>query len=104
MKNSLFIGKLFGIKLYVHWIFSLLIAYVTWSAGLGLILWSIALLIFVFICILLHGPGHALTRKAYGVIAKHITLLPIGGRAQVESLPKVLEAGNIEELILFKAV
>lgn len=91
MKSSLFFGKIFGIKLYVHWTFSLLIAYViwsAWSAGLGLILWSIALLISVSICIVLHEFGHALTAKRYRVTTKHIILLPIGGVAQLESLPK----------------
>ena len=91
MKNSLLLGKIFGIKLYVHWTFSLLIAYViwsAWSAGLGLILWSIALLISVSICIVLHELGHALTAKKFRVPTKHVILLPIGGVAQLESLPK----------------
>lgn len=90
MNSSLFLGRLAGIKVYVHWTFLLLIAYIVfqnWENGWADSLFSIGLVIGVFTCVVLHELGHALSARRYGIGTHNITLLPIGGVAQLESMP-----------------
>lgn len=82
-----------GIKVYVHWTFLLLIGYITFTAaaagkGMVEILGDIAMVLIVFLCVVLHEFGHALTAQRYGVNTKDITLLPIGGLANLERMPE----------------
>jgi Zn-dependent protease/CBS domain-containing protein len=93
MKGSLFIGRYSGIGVFIHWTFSLLILYFIISGiyrGLSStqISWTILFVLSVFLCVVLHEFGHALSARNYGIKTKHITLLPIGGVAQLESLPE----------------
>ncbi len=88
------LGTFFGISLYVHWTFSLLIAYViyaTWSTGAvpAMIAFSVAQLLAVFLCVTLHEYGHALSARRYDVGTHDITLLPIGGVARLKRIPQV---------------
>jgi len=93
MKGSLFIGRYAGIGVFIHWTFSILII---WFVGSGIvkglstyqILWTILFVLSVFACVTLHEFGHALAARRYGIKTKHITLLPIGGVAQLESMPE----------------
>lgn len=93
MKYKLFIGKISGIKIFVHWTFALLIAYVVYNdikAGLGTteILWSVAFIFALFGCVTLHELGHSLTAQRYHIKTRDITLLPIGGVASLEAIPE----------------
>jgi Zn-dependent protease/predicted transcriptional regulator len=93
MKGSFKLGKIAGIGLFIHWTFSLLIlfiVYVNYKAGQNLtqILWSILFILCIFITVLMHELGHALTAKNFGIKTKDITLLPIGGLARLERLPE----------------
>jgi len=88
------LGTFFGIGLYVHWTFALLIAYVvyvTWASGAGgaMVAFSVAQLLTVFICVTLHEYGHALAARRYDVGTHDITLLPIGGVARLKRIPRV---------------
>jgi Zn-dependent protease len=90
MRGSLRIARVFGIDIGVHWTFPLLIAWIAYrSAGMGLVptLVAIAFVLLIFLCVVLHELGHALTARAFGVQTRHITLLPIGGVAALERMP-----------------
>lgn len=92
-KGSLSLGSVKGIQLFVHWSFLLLLIYAAfsvWQAGGSLrdIASYIIVLLSVFVCVLLHELGHALTAKRYGIDTTDITLLPIGGLARLTRIPE----------------
>lgn len=93
MKWSLNLGRVFGIKVLVHWTFLLLIAWVVYvelSSGgdWNSVVTTIVFVLTVFACVVLHELGHALTARSYGVPTQKITLLPIGGVASLERMPE----------------
>lgn len=89
---SINLFRIFGIQLAVHATFFLLLAYVAydgWRRGgqIGLV-WQVWLTIFFFLCVVLHELGHSLTARAYGVKVPRILLLPIGGMAEMDRIPR----------------
>jgi Zn-dependent protease/predicted transcriptional regulator len=92
MKGSLKIARIAGIDVFLHWTFALLLVYILFvnyragSTGSEL-LWSIAFILTIFFIIVLHELGHALTARRFNIKTKGITLLPIGGVAQLERMP-----------------
>src|SRR5947207_13858710 len=93
MKWSLFIGKISSIKIYIHWTFLILILWIIQSEvvrhqGINLILLNLGFVLLVFLCIVLHELGHALTAKRFNIKTKDIILLPIGGVARMEGFPE----------------
>ena len=101
MKNSLFIGRIAGIKLFMHWTFPLIIFWIIFSnlsRGLNTeqVTWAVAFILALFICVILHELGHALAARRYDIQTKDITLFPIGGVARMEKMPDK----PIQELIV----
>lgn len=93
MKYSLYLGKVSGIRISVHWTFLILIIWIVMSnlrSGLGFneILWSITFVLTIFVCVILHELGHALTAQRFKIKTREISILPIGGVAQLESIPE----------------
>ena len=93
MKWTLNLGKVSGIKISVHWTFILLLFWfvmISWKAGHDVTqsFWSLIFILSIFVCVVLHELGHALTAKRYGCKTQDITLLPIGGIARMEKLPE----------------
>jgi Zn-dependent protease/predicted transcriptional regulator len=93
MQYSLQLGKVFNIKVQVHWTFILIILWIIYinlksGANFVQIIWAIAFILCLFICVILHELGHALAAKKYNIKTKDITLLPIGGVARLESMPE----------------
>jgi Zn-dependent protease len=86
------VGRLFGIRVYVHWSCLLLILLVLGSGldqtSLPRALIGAALVPFVFACVLLHEFGHCLMARVYGIRTRDVTLYPIGGVARLEGLGK----------------
>lgn len=92
MKWSLRIARVAGIDVFVHWTFVLLIGWIVISnlgAGrtVGESMWSVWFVLLLFVCVVLHEYGHALTGRRYGIKTKNIVLLPIGGVANMEKMP-----------------
>lgn len=90
---SLHLGTYAKIPVYIHWSFGFIffyIAFLSYKDGLDLdsFLFQIALVPFIFFCIVLHEYGHALTARKYGVQTKDIIIFPIGGVARLERIPK----------------
>ncbi len=93
MKWSLLLGRVAGIRILVHWTFVLLLGWVAMSeaqrgSDLFTTLLAMGFILAVFLCVVLHELGHALTAKRYGIKTKMITLLPIGGVASLERMPE----------------
>jgi Zn-dependent protease len=93
MKWSLNLGRIAGIKILVHWTFIFLLGWIIFTemkrgSDLATTLLSLAFVLTIFLCVVLHELGHALTAKRYGVPTKMITLLPIGGVASLERIPE----------------
>jgi Zn-dependent protease/predicted transcriptional regulator len=93
MKYSLSLGKISDIKVEIHWTFLILIVWVILS-GLRTqstpqqLMWSVLYVLAIFVCVILHEFGHALAAKKFNIKTTSITLLPIGGLAQMESIPE----------------
>ncbi len=93
MRGALNLGKIAGIKLFIHWTFLLLIGWVVFielnrGSSTKDILLTILLVLMVFVCVVLHELGHSLTARRYGIGTRQITLLPIGGVASLEKMPE----------------
>lgn len=104
MKYALKLGKPFGIKISIHWTFLLLIA---WIVAISLnqghnfqqVMLYVVFVLTLFVCVVLHELGHSLTARHYGGEIKSITLLPIGGMANITKMPEKPK----EELIVSAA-
>ena len=82
-----------GIQVLVHWTFIILPAWIAMAGAMEELPWStilgrIGLVLIVFVCVVLHEFGHALTAQRFGVGTRDITLLPIGGVASLERMPE----------------
>jgi Zn-dependent protease len=85
------IGRLAGIALYVHATFVLLLAWVAfreWRYGLAAVAAALVYIVALFAIVVLHELGHALTARRYGIRTRDIILLPIGGVARLEHMPR----------------
>lgn len=81
-----------GIQVAVHISFFLLLGYVAWEgaqiAGLAGAVWSAATVCAFFGCVVLHELGHSFTALRYGIRVPRILLMPIGGMAQFDRIPR----------------
>lgn len=101
MAGSFRLGKLFGIDIYLHVSWLLLLVLLTWSLATGWfaqafpgwsvpMYWGAALIssFLLFVGVLLHEMGHSLVASAYKIPVKSITLLIFGGVSDIAQEPK----------------
>lgn len=84
MKTTFRLTKVLGIDIDIHFTFLLLLAF--FFAFMG---WNgLALVVGVFFFVTVHELCHSLVAMHYGIKVKRITLLPIGGVAQMPEIPQ----------------
>jgi stage IV sporulation protein FB len=92
MSWSLNIGRVAGTVVRIHITFLLFLAWIfaaNYATGGAATAWnSLLFLVLLFLCVLLHEFGHIFTARAFGVTTPYVTLLPIGGVAQLERIPE----------------
>src|SRR5512133_3537146 len=93
MKWQWKLGRFAGIDVFVHATFLLLIGWIGYSYWLqyetiAKVAEGILFILALFLCVVLHKYGHALTARHYGIKTRDITLYPIGGVARLERMPE----------------
>ena len=93
MDASWQLGRLAGIDVRVHWTFLLLPVWIYFSnlaagSGVGAAIAAVGFLLAIFGCVVLHELGHSLMARQFGIATRDITLLPIGGVARLQRMPR----------------
>ena len=94
MSWSIKLFRVKGIDIKVHLTFVLILIWAAyrWSgstgAGMQGALFGVAATLLLFAAVTLHELGHSLTALKYGVKVRDITLMPLGGLAQMEEMPE----------------
>jgi stage IV sporulation protein FB len=94
MNWSIKVVKIKGIDIKVHLTFFLVLIWAAyrWSAntgeGLRGALFGIVVTLLLFFSVTLHELGHSMQALKYGVKVRDITLMPMGGLAQMEDIPE----------------
>ena len=88
------IATIAGIPIYVHGTFAVLVAVLLVSGlaqgrGGAAAVSGVVFILAIFVTIVLHELGHALTARRFGIRTRDITLLPIGGVARLERMPDI---------------
>jgi len=112
MKWSWKVAKIAGIDVFIHSTFFILIAWIGFSywitqRSVNAVVNGVVFILLLFLFVLMHEFGHALAARKYGIATRDITLLPIGGLARLERMPKepkqelwVALAGPLVNLVL----
>ena len=82
------LGKIFDIEVSLHWSLLLMIAAYGLAAPAGGAIATVTFFIAAFGCVLLHELGHSLAARQFGINTSSIVLLPIGGIASLERMPR----------------
>jgi stage IV sporulation protein FB len=93
MKWSFRLTTIAGTEVRIHLTFFLLLAFVAMQGmaggrGMAGALDATLLVSAMFLCVLLHEFGHVFAARGYGIRTPDITLLPIGGLARLERMPR----------------
>jgi Zn-dependent protease/CBS domain-containing protein len=92
MSWSVNIGRVAGTVIRIHLTFLLFLAWIfaaSYAQSGSASAWdSVTFMLLLFLCVLLHEFGHIFTARAFGVTTPYVTLLPIGGVAQLDRIPE----------------
>jgi Zn-dependent protease len=93
MRWSIKIARIAGIDVYMHLTFLLLLGWIGYEyyrprQSVEDAVWGIVFILTIFATVVLHELGHALAARRYGIETRDITLLPIGGVARLERMPR----------------
>jgi Zn-dependent protease/CBS domain-containing protein len=89
---SVKIGSIAGTAIRLHITFLLFLGWIFFasysSGGARAASMSLAFMILLFACVVAHEFGHIFMARRFGVTTPTVTLLPIGGVAQLERIPE----------------
>ena len=89
---SINIGSIAGTAIRIHITFLLFLAWIffaSYTAGGAEAAWnSLVFMLLLFACVVAHEFGHIFMARRFGVTTPTVTLLPIGGVAQLERIPE----------------
>ena len=89
---SINIGTVAGTVIRLHVTFLLFLGWIflaNWYSGGSQAAWtSLGFMVLLFACVLAHEFGHIFMARRFGVTTPTVTLLPIGGVAQLERIPE----------------
>jgi stage IV sporulation protein FB len=89
---SVKIGAIAGTAIRLHITFLLFLGWIffaSYASGGAQAAWtSLAFMILLFACVVAHEFGHIFMARRFGVTTPTVTLLPIGGVAQLERIPE----------------
>lgn len=89
---SVMIGRIAGTAVRIHitfLLFLLWIGFASWRTGGSDAAWNgVAFMVLLFACVLAHEFGHIFMARRFGIATPDVTLLPIGGVAQLERMPE----------------
>src|SRR6478672_4298414 len=92
MRWSLRIARIAGIELKIHVTFLMFLVWIAFSyyrrGGGQAAAQGTIFIVLLFLCVLLHELGHALAARRFGIHTPDVTLLPIGGVARLERIPR----------------
>ena len=91
MRWSWRIGRIAGISISVHVTFLLILLWIVveeYALGLRAMAGSVLYMVALFTIVVMHELGHALTARRFGIVTRDIILLPIGGVARLERMPR----------------
>jgi Zn-dependent protease len=85
MRWSIRIGRFSEIDVYMHFTFLLLLGWVAlvhWRQGqsIAAAVGGVVFILAVFLCVVLHEYGHALTARRYGIKTRDIILMPLSNQ------------------------
>ena len=87
MQWSLTIGRIAGTAIRIHVTFLLFLLWIAVSdyriGGFEAAKSSVVFVLLIFACVVAHEFGHILTARNFGVKTPEVTLLPIGGVANM---------------------
>jgi Zn-dependent protease len=89
---SINLFRIRGIQIALHGSFLLLLGYSAWEGwqdgGVEGLAWSVVMLLAFFTCVVLHELGHSFMARRFGVGVRRILLMPIGGMAEFDQIPR----------------
>src|SRR5512138_1871254 len=94
MNGSLKFLRVKGIDIKIHWTFFLILIWAAfrWSGSTGQGIqgawFGVVATLLLFAAVTLHELGHSFQALKYGVRVRDITLMPLGGLARMEEMPK----------------
>jgi Zn-dependent protease/CBS domain-containing protein len=92
MHWSITIGRVAGTAIRLHVTFILFLVWIAISdyktGGYDAASSSVVFLVLVFACVVAHEFGHILMARYFGIKTPQVTLLPIGGIANMERIPE----------------
>ncbi|EQD60291.1 peptidase M50 [mine drainage metagenome] len=84
--DSPYIGRIFGIRVQLHWTFVMLLLFgLVLLATSPELIYLFVVVVLLFVCVFIHELAHSITAKRNGINIKKIVLLPLGGASVMDT-------------------